>query len=70
MGIPLKQYLTVSNKDEIRLMDGDQVIMAIKEVELSVTIYGQLKRIVEAGGRTMNAEEVKYILYKILTDVK
>ena len=42
MGIPLKQYLTVSNKDEIRLMDGDQVIMAIKEVELSVTIYGQL----------------------------
>lgn len=54
-------------------MDGDQVITAIKEVELSVkgkTIYGQLKRIVEAGGRTMNAEEVKYILYKILEQIK
>nr|WP_312752901.1 hypothetical protein [Bacillus mobilis] len=68
----LKQYLTVSNVEEIRLMDGDQVITTIQEVELSVkgkTIYNQLQRIVEAGGRTMNLEEVKYILYRILQDV-
>lgn len=62
----LKQYLTVSNTtEEIRLMDGERVITTIQEVELSVkgkTIYNQLQRIVEAGGRTMNTEEVKYIL--------
>lgn len=69
----LKQYLVVSNTEEIRLMDGEQVVTAIREVDLSVkgkTIYAQLKRIVEAGGRTMNQDEVKYILYKILEDVK
>lgn len=68
----LKQYLTVSNVEEIRLVDGDQVIATIQEVELSVkgkTIYNQLQRIVESGGRTMNPEEVKYILYRILQDV-
>lgn len=68
----LKQYLTVSNVEEIRLVDGDQVITTIQEVELSVkgkTIYNQLQRIVEAGGRTMNPEEVKYILYRILGEI-
>ncbi|MER2000777.1 MAG: hypothetical protein ABS882_13470, partial [Lysinibacillus sp.] len=69
----LTQYLKASTlSDEIRLMDGDQVITTIREVELSVkgrTIYGQLERIVEAGGKTMNPEEVKYILYRILQEV-
>lgn len=68
----LTQYLKASSaSDEIRLMDGEQVIATIQEVNLSVkgkTIYGQLQRIVEAGGKTMNPEEVKYILYSLLKD--
>lgn len=69
----LNQLLTVADSEEIRLVDGDQVITTIKEMELSVkgnTIYGQLQRIVQAGGRTMNSEEVKYILYNILKSVE
>lgn len=69
----LKQYLIESDLEEIRLVDGNQVLTTIQEVELSVkgkTIYNQLQRIVEAGGRTMNSEEVKYILYKILQRIK
>lgn len=65
----LNQYLTVSNTEVIRLVDGNQVITTIQEMELSVkgnTIYNQLQRIVNAGGRTMNGEEVKYILFKLL----
>ncbi|MCM0625140.1 hypothetical protein M5J14_11510 [Lysinibacillus sp. OL1_EC] len=68
----LNQYLTVSNTEVIRLIDGNQVITTIQEVELSVkgnTIYNQLQRIVSAGGRTMNGEEVKYILYKLLQEI-
>lgn len=69
----LSQYLkSSSTSDEIRVMDGRQVKMTIKEVDLSVkgtTIYGQLQRIVKAGGKTMNPEEVKYILYKILQEI-
>lgn len=68
----LTQYLKASSfSDEIRLIDGNQVLVTIKEVDLSVkgkTIYGQLQRIVEAGGKTMNPEEVKYILYSLLRD--
>lgn len=70
----LKQYLHTSISDKaIRLMDGDQVLTTIEEVELSVkgkTIYGQLQRIVQAGGKTMNPDEVKYILYNILKSVE
>lgn len=69
----LSQYLTASSvNEEIRLMDGDQVLMTIQEVDLSVkgkTVYGQLQRIVSAGGKTMNSEEVKYILYRILNNI-
>lgn len=69
----LKQYLVETDDEEIRLVDGDKVMTTIKEVELSVkgkTVFNQLQRIVEAGGRTMNPEEVKYILYKILQGIK
>lgn len=69
----LTQYLKASStNEEIRLMDGDQVLMTIQEVDLSVkgrTVYNQLQRIVSAGGKTMNPEEVKYILYRILEEV-
>lgn len=68
----LSQLKSAADSEEIRLMDGDQVITTIKEVELSVkgnTIYDQLQRIVSAGGRTMNHEEVKYILFKILQGI-
>ncbi|MDP1394446.1 hypothetical protein Q8G28_13520 [Lysinibacillus capsici] len=69
----LTQYLKASSaSEEIRLIDGDQVLMTIQEVDLSVkgkTIYNQLRRIVSAGGKTMNPEEVKYILYRILEEV-
>lgn len=68
----LNQYLTVSLTEEIRLVDGSQVITTIQEMDLSVkgkTIYNQLQRIVDAGGRTMNPEEVKYILYRILQKI-
>ncbi len=71
--VTLKQHLMKSDLEEIRLIDGDQVLTVIQEVELSVkgkTIYNQLQRIVEAGGRTMNPEEVKYIMYKILQGIK
>lgn len=69
----LTQLLTVIDSEKVRLVEGDQVISTIKEMELSVkgnTIYRQLQRIVTAGGRTMNSEEVKYILYRILKEVK
>jgi len=69
----LTQYLNVSpTADEVRILDGNQVLMTIKEVELSVkgkTIYNQVQRIVSAGGKTMNPEEVKYILYRILEEI-
>ncbi|RUL46531.1 hypothetical protein [Lysinibacillus antri] len=68
----LTQLLTVVDSEMIRVIEGDQVISTIKEMELSVkgnTIYNQLQRIVTAGGRTMNAEEVKYILYRVLKEV-
>lgn len=69
----LEQLLIVNNDDVIQIVEGNQVIDTIKEVELSVkgkTIYKQLDRIVTAGGRTMNPEEVKFILYKILQEMK
>lgn len=69
-----KQYLkvTATTDEAIRLIDGDQVLMTIQEVDLSVkgtTIHKQLQRIVESGGKTMNPEEVKYILYKLLSKI-
>ncbi|MEH7131400.1 hypothetical protein V7103_24830 [Neobacillus drentensis] len=69
----LTQLLTLVDSEVIKVIEGDQVISAIKEMELSVkgnTIYNQLHRIVTAGGRTMNLEEVKYILFRILKEVK
>lgn len=69
----LEQLLIVNNDEVIQVVEGNQVINTIKEVELSVkgkTIYTQLDRIVTAGGRTMNQEEVKYILYKLLQKIK
>lgn len=68
----LTQLLTVVDSEMIRVIEGDQVISTIKEMDLSVkgnTIYNQLYRIVTAGGRTMNREEVKYILYRVLKEV-
>ena len=68
----LKQLLTVTDSETIKVIEGDQVISTVKEMDLSVkgnTIYNQLHRIVTAGGRTMNPEEVKYILYRILKEV-
>jgi hypothetical protein len=69
----LTQLLTLVDSEVIKVIEGDQVISAIKEMELSVkgnTIYNQLHRIVTAGGRTMNLEEVKYILFRVLKEVK
>ncbi|WP_417897779.1 hypothetical protein ABN702_16025 [Bacillus haimaensis] len=69
----LTQLLTLVDTEFIKVIEGDQVISTIKEMELSVkgsTIYNQLHRIVTAGGRTMNQDEVKYILFRILKEVK
>lgn len=69
----LEQLLIANDTDIIQLVEGNQVVDTIKEMELSVkgkTIYKQLERIVTAGGRTMNPDEVKYILYKILQEMK
>lgn len=62
----LKQLLVKNEDDVIQILEGNQVVNTIKEVDLSVkgkTIYTQIERIVTSGGRTMNSEEVKYILY-------
>lgn len=67
------EQLLVINEDVIQLVEGNQVVDTIKEIELSVkgkTIYKQLDRIVTAGGRTMNPDEVKFILYKLLQQMK
>jgi hypothetical protein len=69
----LNQLLTIVDSETIKVIEGDQVISTIKEMELSVkgnTVYDQLHRIVTAGGRTMNLEEVKYILFRVLKEVK
>ena len=69
----LTQLLTLVDSENIKVFEGDQVISTIKEMELSVkgnTIYNQLHRIVTAGGRTMNQDEVKYILFRILKELK
>ncbi|MCK6255460.1 hypothetical protein LCY76_02320 [Fictibacillus sp. KIGAM418] len=69
----LMQLLTTADSETIKIIEGDQVISTVKEIDLSVkgnTIYNQLLRIVTAGGRTMNLEEVKYILYRILKEMK
>ncbi|MEM1501937.1 hypothetical protein RG959_00810 [Domibacillus sp. 8LH] len=58
--------------DVIKIMTNDQTVMKLQEVELSVkgkTVYSNVSRIVQAGGRTMSNEEVKYIMYKILTEL-
>ncbi|QGG52982.1 hypothetical protein [Lysinibacillus pakistanensis] len=68
----LTQLLTVKDEEAIRILNGDQVLLTIKEVELSIkgkNIYDHLNRIVTSGGRTMNPDEVKYILYKILQEI-
>lgn len=69
----LEQLLVVNDGESIQIVEGNQVIDTIEETELSVkgkTIYKQLDRIVTAGGRTMNPEEVKFILYKLLQQLK
>ncbi|OZI12082.1 hypothetical protein CEW92_08465 [Bacillaceae bacterium SAS-127] len=69
----LIQKVEVGEQTEaIKLMMGDRVITTINETDLSVkgrTVYNQLSRIVTAGGRTMNPDEVKYVLYKILQEL-
>lgn len=68
----LTQLLTVKDEEAIRILNGDQVLLTIKEVELSIkgkNIYDHVNRIVTSGGRTMNPDEVKYILYKILQEI-
>ncbi|WP_100401885.1 hypothetical protein [Bacillus sp. FJAT-42315] len=70
----VKQLLQISDESSVvKIVTGDQTILKIKEVEMSVkgkTVYNNLNRIVQAGGRTMSPDEVKYILYKILTDIE
>jgi len=47
--------------------------MEIKEVELSVkgkTIYNNVSRIVNAGSRTMSDDEIRFVVYKILSELE
>lgn len=70
----VKQLMTQHKETGIvKIVTGDQTVMKIKEVELSVkgkTVYNNVKRILQAGGRTMSADEVKFIVYKILSELE
>lgn len=57
----------------IKIVEDDQALLTIQETDLSVkgkTVLGNLKRIVEAGGRTMSPDEVKYIVYLVLKELE
>lgn len=69
----LKQLINTNTSSEIRLLDGENVISVIQETDFSVkgrNIYQQVNRLVHSAGRTMNSEEVKYILYRVLTEIE
>ncbi|MDG5472073.1 hypothetical protein P6709_09945 [Jeotgalibacillus sp. ET6] len=62
-----------SQEGQITLSNSGSVLLNIEETELSVkgkTIYSNLNRVVTAGGRNLSKNEVKYILYKILTEIE
>ena len=68
----LTQLLSDKDDDLIRIFNGDQVVLTITEMDLSIkgkNIYDHVNRIVINGGKTMNREEVKFILYKILSEL-
>lgn len=70
-----KQLLmTNQNQDGlIKIVTDNQTIMEIKEVELSVkgkTIYNNVSRIVNAGSRTMSDDEIRFVVYKILSELE
>lgn len=68
----LRQIKNIEHKDDaIRIVVGEQVINTVSELELSTkgkVIYNQVSRIIGAGGRTLNPDEVKYILFKVLQE--
>ncbi|WP_214828663.1 hypothetical protein [Exiguobacterium sp. s26] len=70
----LKRLLVVSDDEEtIRIVTNDQTTATIQKVELSVkgkTVFNNVQRIVKSSGRTMQADEMKYILYKLLEELE
>lgn len=71
--INLKQLLSSNDQSEsIKIVTNNQTVMEIKEVELSVkgkTIYNNVNRIVQSGGKTMSNEEIRFVVYKILSEL-
>ena len=68
----LTQLLADKDDEAIRILNGDQVVLTINEMDLSIkgkNIYDHVSRIVTSGGKTMNPEEVKFILFKILNEL-
>jgi len=68
----LTQLLSDKDDEAIRILNGDQVVLTINEMDLSIkgkNIYDHINRIVTNGGKTMNPEEVKFILFKILSEL-
>lgn len=69
------KQLTVLHEDDkvVKIVTGDQTVMKIKEVEMSIkgkTIYSNVSRIIQNGGRTISPDEVKFIIYKLLTELE
>ncbi|MFP9128870.1 hypothetical protein [Niallia sp. BSM11] len=69
----IKQLTTLHEDAKVvKIVTGDQTVMKIKEVDMSIkgkTIYSNVSRIVQNGGRTISPDEVKYIMYKILSEL-
>jgi len=70
-----KQLLVTDQNQNgvIKIVTDNQTVMEIKEVELSVkgkTIYNNVSRIVNAGSRTMSDDEIRFVVYKILSELE
>lgn len=70
----VRRLVVVSNSEEtIRVVTNNQTTIEIQKMDLSVkgkTIFNNVQRIVKSSGRTMQAEEVKFILYKLLEELE
>lgn len=70
----VRRLIVVSNSEEtIRVVTNNQTTIEIQKMDLSVkgkTIFNNVQRIVKSSGRTMQAEEVKFILYKLLEELE
>lgn len=69
----LNQLMADQSDSKVKILLDDKVISTVTEMDLSIkgkAIHQQIERLVKSTGRTMNSEEIKYILFKILSDVE